>query len=442
MDLKKVSIYFLSLMILSSCASRVNKYSNDDEIENIRQSEVSKYKKPNDKAALGISKELNNFYKKEYENASNLYLDGHLKESIVKMELITIESPYYGLAQDKINEMKSTIKNKKDLDQYNQAYEYAKKKNYTLAIDKMKQVSIESEYYQNSRNKIAEWEKMIRNSKYEKVYKEAFKDAQNKNYELAKKKMYLIPNNNDFYKKAQIKIAEWDLIIIDKKYKKQFENAYSLANNNQYGSAISLMKKISPKSPYYTKAISKINEWQLLMWENKVKKVYDDAVTLSDKKSYNKAIGLLKAIPYQSGYYKYAQAKISEIETTINENIKKEKQEKERLANQKKQEQERLSSQSNDNGSGGIKVTDMEKAYNTDNDDIINGYDWDKMSNSRKGSLVMMYVVAIIQDRFGQTPSTEQLEEELPDAISRVDSYYISGDKSLEVGEVLIKVYN
>ena len=309
--MNKNLILILFLLTSISCAGKINKYSSDDEINEARESEVRLYKKASE---IEKEQEEKRFrYKKQYSDAYNKANNGNYDIAIRDMKLISNDSPYYWEAKEKIEEWQTFIQNKIYEQEYNKTLELINNTSVDESISELKKISKQSPFYSEAQSKV---EKLLENQekqKNEEIFNDSYTLAKMGDFNSAILKMNLISPEAFNYVQAQAKIKDWKIMLFNKPFKDEYEGAIELANKGEIEKALEEMIKISTKSPYYSMAKNKLEQWGTILLNKKYKEEFDNAEAYFKSEDRVKALYYLKAITNNSPYYKQAQIMIKEI---------------------------------------------------------------------------------------------------------------------------------
>ncbi|MBC7474880.1 MAG: hypothetical protein H7263_11355 [Candidatus Sericytochromatia bacterium] len=319
----KYKILIVLLVFSSSCVSRINKYSNDDDINQAKEREVNSYK--NLKRQQEDQAKTNSYYKQQYDQAYELSKNGRITDSIDKMEEIPKESPFYEKSLEKIEELKPIIKNEKDEMQYNRAYNLSTQ-DLNKALYEMKKISKTSNFYSSALINIDEWTQKIEDGENSQIYERAYNMAKSNDITSAILEMQKITSNSYNYKESRAKISEWKLMSVNKLFKSEYEKAISYINKNDLYTAIEELRNISPKSPYFSLSKVKLSELKTQIINKREIIKFNQAYKYANDNDLEKAIQKMKEIRPKTSQYNNAQKKIKEWNLLIDKKLKDQKQ--------------------------------------------------------------------------------------------------------------------
>ncbi|NJN75576.1 MAG: chromosome segregation ATPase [Synechococcaceae cyanobacterium RL_1_2] len=245
---------------------------------------------------------------KEYAQQKSI---SSLRAAISQAQLIPSHNPVYGDAKALISSWETEIKTIEDRPTLNLAIEFAERGDIASleqAIAQANLIGSSRPLYREAQRKVQSWRSMIEKIEDQPIFNQAIALAGNRSYQGAINTARQIARGRALYPEAQTKIREWqgEINAIN-----NLNQAYNLANKGDTGSlarAIGLVNNISRSSSVYPQARRETERWGF--------EILSAAQRRQDV-SIREAIALAKLVPAGNAAYGAAQTQISAWENLL-----------------------------------------------------------------------------------------------------------------------------
>ncbi|MBE9114441.1 serine/threonine protein kinase [Lusitaniella coriacea LEGE 07157] len=248
--------------------------------------------------------------------AKGKYQDGELEAAIALARSIAPESPVYSDAQSAIAQWQKDWKNAQTtVEAATQAFQ---KGQWQTVLQKAEQIP-DIKYWQEKVATLVERATINLDRQAQQTLEEAYSQARDKNFTRALDTLKEIPPKTATHAKAKEKIAEYRTKqSIRANY--FLQQAYNRAVERDFTEALDFLAKIPPQTPAYATAQGKVAEYkrkQNIKANHLLQRAYNRAIV----RDFNGALRHLQQIPENTIAYAKAQEKIAEYSSVQGRSI-------------------------------------------------------------------------------------------------------------------------